>query len=184
MKAHLSEASVKAQLSEAWVEGDLSRRWPQSVQTESLKWNFLRCRTQPNSTLCRVHSCLQHQRCAKVSSTFIEYPPDIKLSHQLSKFTFFQVVSPLVWPPPAPVVSTHSRCGESNLGSLLSLQPSATKTKRKNFDMRTRWKWWKKIKPAHWHRGYHVAAPAGWRTEHVASFSALPGPPGFLHKIG
>ena len=38
------------------------------------------------------------------------------------------------------------------------------------------------IQPGHWHRGYRVAAPAGWRREHVASFSALPGPPDLIRS--
>ena len=72
---HFSEALVKADLREASVEGDLSEaslkahlsalQWSfswkmTSVRTKSLKWDFLRCRPQPNSTLCTVHTCLQH----------------------------------------------------------------------------------------------------------------------------
>ena len=162
----------------------------------------------PAST--QFHTCLQHQKCGKISSKFLDYPLIsicpikyqnclyIKLSHLFPPLIFqtsvpwpplYQVIPPLVSPPPAPAVSTHSRCEESSPDSLRSLQQSAEETKVKNYDMGTIQaaqgkKLWRKkrIQPAHWHRGYHVAAPAGWRRVHVASFSALPGPPGLARS--
>ena len=50
------------------------------------------------------------------------------------------------------------------------LAPVSWKTNVKEYDTGG-------AQPAHWHMGFHVAAPAGWRREAVASFSALQGPP-------
>ena len=119
MKAHISEASIKSDLSEASVKGDLI-----ADQVTEMKF--------PDADLnpIPIHTCLQHQ---SLSSTFLEHIPlNIKLSHQESKLTSYQVVPPLVSPPPTLAVLTRSRCEESSPDSPPSLQLSAAKTKVKN----------------------------------------------------
>ena len=192
---HFSEALVKADLREASVEGDLSEaslkadlsalQWSfswkmTSVRTKSLKWDFLRCRPQPNSTLaCNIRSVAKFPPnfwiTPLVSSCPIKYQNwlYIKLSH-----LWFHLLQLRLYRLTVAVRNrVQTLCGvcSSRLRKprweIVTWEQSKLHKVRNNEE--------KSIQPAHWHRGYHVAAPAGWRREHVASFSTLPGQPGF-----